>query len=247
MKRHQMTNFLLKNLKRAIKLGVCVFITAILVNLSTAFHEQYLYTYKGDAVVKLYTEQGSGTGFNIKHNGKYYILTNKHVCKMSRTQLRSKGSHGTGIHDIIAVYDKHDLCLLQGLPKNNYITMADRVIMREKIYIVGHPRGAPLTMESGFVIARTTVELVAEPGEKCDKVVKLPPFFAFLRGKDTLCLKYFSALQSNAVSFGGNSGSPVLDGFGNAVGVLFAGQRSVEALSFIVPLEAIQDFLSTID
>lgn len=242
-----MTNFLLKNLKRATKLGVCVFLTAVLVNLSTAFHEQYLYTYKGDAVVKLYTEAGSGTGFNIKHKGKYYILTNKHVCKMSRTQLFSKGSGGTGIHDIIAMYDKHDLCLLTGMPKNTAISLADSWIMREKIYIVGHPRGAPLTMESGFIIAKTQVELIAEPGDKCDKIVKVPPFMKFLTGKDTLCLKIFSALQSNAVSFGGNSGSPVLDGFGNAVGVLFAGRRSVEALSFIVPLEAIQDFLKEIE
>jgi len=45
------------------------------------------------------------------------------------------------------------------------------------------------------------------------------------------------------VSYGGNSGSPIVDYFGNVVGVLFGGYVGHHTEAFIVPLIELELFL----
>lgn len=58
-----------------------------------------------------------------------------------------------------------------------------------------------------------------------------------------LCLKKFETTMYTAVTRPGSSGSPVLDFWGNIIGVTFAGNPQAPTESFMVPLKYVRDFL----
>lgn len=229
---------------KILKYSILLVLFTLLSHYTKIFYERGFYEYYGDAVVKLYLpNEGSGTGFNIRYKGKSYILTNKHVCNIGiRTgQMFSIGNTGISVHNIVKKDDKHDLCVLTGLPRSNYISLASFYNFREKIFIIGHPRGDALTLESGRIIGTKIAKLIDQDTKECDESKKICDFF----GRQ-FCTKKLRALQSNAIIFPGNSGSPVLNKWGNLVGVVFAGSRGIERMSLIVPLENIKAFLNTL-
>lgn len=61
------------------------------------------------------------------------------------------------------------------------------------------------------------------------------------------CVVSNMAMYMSAVSYPGNSGSPVLNDLGLVIGVLFAGDRSSEHATYAVPLWSIEAFLDRLE
>lgn len=181
-----------------------------------------------------------GTGFEVKAlSGRVYTLTNSHVCNLARGSylVARKGERDRRVQ-IIASAPEVDLCVLEGIPGYEGLTLATHLDMYAPTHIVGHPLLQPVTIASGYFNGHGEVPVsycFNGTGAKY-KAYDVPELDL------TNCLKIMSANFSSANSLPGNSGSPVTDEYGNVVGVLFAGNGM--GLSLIVPLEKIREFLS---
>lgn len=183
-------------------------------------HRKYLmnnvspYVYKITRI--LFTDIG-GTGFLLTLNGKTHIITNKHVCD------------GVGLNGVVQVNSdvgifwqryktdkKHDLCAIKAPAiLGEGLKVGSKLFTGETIYMMGYPFLQPKRLVSGFY---------------------------FLTEK-VLVQKYLNSYRMHLSSFPGNSGSPILNIYGNVVGVLYAGSSS-DALA--VPLKDLLIFLKSL-
>ena len=183
-------------------------------------HRKYLmnnvspYIYKITRI--LFTGSG-GTGFLFTVNGKTHIITNKHVCD------------GIGLNGVVQVNSdvgifwqkykidkKHDLCAIKA-PKilGEGLKVGSSLFTGQNIYMMGHPFLQPKRLVSGFY---------------------------FLTEK-VLVQQYLESYRMHLSSFPGNSGSPILNMWGNVVGVLYAGSSSD---SLAVPLKDLLVFVNSL-
>lgn len=240
----------LKTLKKILKtIGLAIAIL-VLPLMGHRFHKHYLYDAKGMSVVKLLGERSGGTGFQVKYEGKQYTLTNYHICLAADYEdtLKSRDYFGnTRRLKVIARYIKNDLCVLEPINFLPAIRLASNYYMHEQVYLIGHPRLEALTLQTASIVSKYYINMTMprraqDPcnGQEIKYDVNMP-------GLDyKYCDDMFMALHSNIISYGGNSGSPVLDDFGNLIGVLFAGDRRAVTASYIVPLEYVKDFLKSL-
>ena len=194
---------------------------------------------------------GGGTGFQVEApSGDTYIVTNSHICEFASKDsgdanflLVRKGEHWMK-RRILEVSGESDLCLVEAWPSLSGLKLGDSVRVGEMVSAVGHPHLGPTTMSSGEVVAWTDTEiphhimptgdakldkLLRVSDEPCNQpknaiVKKMMYFMGFIPlGEAPICIvKEHKAIQTNVVIFGGNSGSPLVDSWGNVVGVVFA-------------------------
>jgi S1-C subfamily serine protease len=221
-------------------------------------HSKILRKYVGDRVVKVMGPRGGGSGFAVQApSGRTYILTNAHVCLVSdkRDNIRvvRKGAKDYVVKKVLHRMKDHDLCLIDGLKGMTGLKVADTLEIGEVVALIGHPRLRPLTFSRGEYIGATKVRLTFGmnlPERLCigktilAKDVKNPwyKFMLTAMGAKSLCVAELKANMLNAISYKGNSGSPVVNFFGNLTGVLFAGGRDVTD-AYVVPLATIKEFL----
>jgi len=201
----------------------------------------------GDQVVKIIGEGGTGSGFHVKApSGKTYILTNEHVCQVAdkHEKVIVENEKSSIPRRIIAKYQYHDLCLIEGLPGyESGLDIAKNLEIGEDIILIGHPSGRPLTLSKGeFIFSRviSLPKLEIRSEEECQK--KSGDWFSFL-GFFNVCLVSSMANGITNPSYPGNSGSPVINKWGNVVGVLFAGNRDQLNDNYMVPLNEVKNFL----
>jgi len=257
--------------------------TTLIILIATAgysLHHDYLRHSIGIRTVKVLSPSGrsGGSGFFVKAaSGKTYIMTNAHVCRLNKkNQLNviTKLSQGSMVRNIVKVFDKHDLCLIETVGNIEGIEVSDDLIDGQLVNILGHPKLQPLTVSNGEYIGQKTIDVIVSMSlskKKCNMIggrlmkseliqdmnVYLDDNVLVRRDeikdiiKDVLrgffpqnyCVKTHNASQITVYSRGGSSGSPVVDYFGNVIGVLFAGNTQDQFESYMVPLSSIKDFL----
>lgn len=199
----------------------------------------------GDAVVRIYSMQknGAGTGFHVKlKSGELAILTNKHVCDMGdpKNKMVIIEKNGEEIpRRVLERYEHHDLCLVEALSENeDYIDIASDSSEGEDLVIIGHPGARDLTLAHGEFIGKKVIMLQSEITDPSQCQGEVAQFFL-----SYVCMEAFSSHAISAIAYGGNSGSPVVNKYGNVIGVLFAGSNQPTD-SYMVPLKYIKDFLN---
>jgi S1-C subfamily serine protease len=207
--------------------------------------DNYYRSQIGDSVVRIYNMQQSsgGTGFHIKaESGRIYILTNKHVCGLADENdmviIEKNGEEFA--RQVYKRYVEHDLCLVDAISQDySFIDIASFVEKGEDIIVVGHPGLRRLTLAHGEFIGKEKVQLnsVVNHEAECDGTVQ------FYGNGMLECIEIFVSSAISSPIYGGNSGSPVVNKWGNVIGVVFAGNRSQVNDAYMVPLNYVKDFL----
>ena len=236
-------------IKAGIVLGAIAFST---VNFSD-LHHNYIRHKVGKEVVEIIEpSQGGGTGFHVKaKSGQVYIMTNVHICEMAKNGkelLIGEGDPSSFIpRKVIFMSKKHDVCLVEPLPGHEGVSIASSVDVGEKVTIAGHPQLRPLSLEEGEIINKDATVRIAksiitseDQAKECvGEVTEVPTFF----GPISICISVDQAYQAKLIAYPGNSGSPVVNKWGNVVGLLFAGNDNAITDSYLVKLEYLKEIL----
>lgn len=205
-----------------------------------------------DSVVMLtptnLTNRG-GTGFLLNTPVGPRTITNAHVCAISKdgTLLAHVDQKPRQILRILKIDNKVDLCVLEPVYGVPALTMgATDVSDYSTVFTWGHPGLRPLTLETGKAMPAQLIELFM--GFPVDglckagyKVEVFSPFF----GDVEICLISQMGRSSTVRTFGGQSGSPVLNSQGHVIGVIFAGDTATNN-GFWVEFGELQAFLSAL-
>lgn len=168
-----------------------------------------------------------GSGFRLRYNGKVYIITNKHVCDVSKrigspNHAFVENDDRFVVAKILKISKKHDLCAVEAASQAGGLSLAEReASILEKIILIGHPRGLPKVIRKGRVIQHELEICIYYPeGNRC-----------------------LESTQISATAYPGNSGSPVFNESGEVVGVLFAGSPAYPGEPYIVPYKYLLEFM----
>jgi len=206
-------------------------------------------------------------------NGKLFTLTNAHICRIADKLIAHKQDGDKQEVKVIKIYEKHDLCIMEPVTGLRPLKIAKSIQHHERVWLIGHPSLRALTLESGHFVGTQNIKLSTtcsaselktyeekllkeiediekkilnskNPGEQIGLSFRLLEIVMELQRVSLgYCIKNMVSQHINNIAYGGNSGSPVVDKFGNVIGVLFAGRGDQPTASFTVPLAEIKKFL----
>lgn len=170
-----------------------------------------------NAVVKVNTASGSGSGFYVKkHN---LIVTNHHVVQGSRSVGIELALNETKIAaQVVLVNPLIDIAflkptrILEELPEIQFQRTARET---EPVYVMGYPLGFPFTVTEGTISSTRQT----------------------LRG-----LNY---IQTSAAVNPGNSGGPLVNSSGEVIGVTTAKIMEAENMGYALPIDNVSSELET--
>jgi serine protease Do len=183
------------------------------VELSRAQSKNLDLTNISSSVVSVLAGNSHGSGFIVSKDG--YVLTNQHVIGDSKI-VRLKFQSGLEINaDVVSINRGRDIALLKA----------------------GHDGSAPLSIKPEIPQLGSTVYAIGTPKnlELSQTVTK-----GSVSGFRTL--DGFNFIQSDAAVNPGNSGGPLVDEFGNVVGIAVLKKANAESIGFFIPIaDALRD------
>jgi len=172
---------------------------------------------------------GGGTGFLIQSDG--YIVTNKHVVSDTTAQyvvLLSTGVQKTA--NVVYRDPNKDLSLLK-IDGSGYpiISLGDSASLKlgQSVIVIGNALGEYNNSVSVGIISGLNRNIQASDG---------------IGQMETL----MGVIQTDAAINRGNSGGPLLDLEGKAVGVNVAMQAGANSIGFSIPINNLKDLLKTV-
>lgn len=195
--------------------------------------------------------QGSGTAFAVKTpSGKVLTATNAHICELANDKgiiMIEDKAHSKRLipKRVIEIYEKNDLCIVEGMTGYDGLDLADSVEVSQKVWALGYPLGEGLNISKGRVKEFKPIKLLADiPIDQCEgpRLKKETINFFFLEFK--VCLKEYQSISTDMQIYPGNSGSPTVNMKGDVVGVVFASNNFTH-WGHIVPLADLKELLSS--
>lgn len=234
---------ILNSIAKTLMAGVIFLSAGYLTLKAPQMHSDYMRQKVGSTVSMLMATgvNGGGTGFQvITPSGKQLTLTNRHVCNIPFKPLNTKINGVKRNLKILKVSKVSDLCVLEGIPELPALRLAKEVKIGEGIAALGHPQLLPLALTRGelmgYMRVGITEDMVPHPS-LCPKGTQaVQTFFAIA------CLRFHLSGVTNVTILPGSSGSPMVNFWGNIVGVVFAGDNSSN-WGLIVPLNQVREFL----
>lgn len=220
------------------------------------FHLGYLRT-SSDWTVKILSLMGQGgaTGFiTTADSGREVIITNGHVCDLAiNGTLVALYGRDYYLVQVIKYYQMNDLCAVTApSTAGRTASIASGFTNGEKSFAIGHPLLEPLSVTDGELSGPVKVSIVVgvnPPEGKCTgptyEVYDMTGSFLSVLGINTLCIRNLLSEASTIPILPGNSGSAVVNIYGNVIGVAFAANES-GVRSYVVPLSDLKQFLGEI-
>lgn len=244
--------------KRSFKMALSFSVLGCFVVLCSLAAEQlrkdYIESKVGSQVLMIKSPEGaairgSGTGFEIQApSGKVYTLTNGHVCELGKDGVimveDSPNSDRYIPRRILESYEKNDLCLVEGLEGYAGLKLADGVDLQETVIAVGYPLGRSQDIQQGMTknYGKVTIALEEIMPKDCTGHRRELMTISFWGLPMQICTVKQEALETNVLIYPGNSGSPLVNVYGNVVGAIFASNGETN-WGIAVPMSFIKDFL----
>ncbi len=171
-------------------------------------------------VIEGKTDSGEalGSGFIISKDGK--IVTNLHVIKgMNAASVELANGDSFESVSVLATDDLRDLAILKIAGSNLPILElgnSDALNIGEPVVIVGSPKGLEGTVTAGILSS------VRDSGDG------------------------YNVLQTDAAVNPGNSGGPLVNSQGQAIGVVSFILRSSQGLNFAIPINYVRELLRSL-
>ncbi len=191
---------------------------------SGAMSLQDIYTKMIPSVVSIATDRGSGTGIVMTQDG--YIITNHHVIENARSISVLTSSDETYTASLVGSDEASDLAVLYIEPTKplQAAEFGDSSALRvgDTVVAIGDPLGLKLrgTMTNGIISAINRDMLVND--------------------------RQITLIQTNAALNSGNSGGPLINCYGQVIGIntmklsSYSAQATVEGLGFAIPVSSVK-------
>ncbi len=177
----------------------------------------------GPSIIRTVPAESLGSGFIIHPAG--YIVTNEHVIDRA-SDVQVVLSDGQKLQaQVIATDNEHDLAVLKVTPAKDKplpaITLGatEDLMVGEPVYAIGNPLGYAGSMTQGIVSA-TKRNLDVGGGKS-----------------------YKSLIQTDASINPGNSGGPLLNAYGQVIGINTAIRGDAQGIGFAISVTSLRDLL----
>ncbi len=185
--------------------------------------------------------EGGGTGFIARTPRGKVIVTNDHVCAVSKGgYVRIDADDGTpSLKRIIKRSYVRDLCLVEGIDRPP-LTIANRNPARfDRVNVLGHPGLRPVAPASGVYTGMGLVPLASSPNadETCPETAEVVRTVF-----GSYCVQYMDLGYTTVPIMPGNSGSPITNTDGEVIGVINSAD-SVGNQGMFIPLEYLREIL----
>lgn len=175
------------------------------------------------------SEESTGSGFSIQHDGQLCILTNAHVvADATYIEVRKAGDARKFVATRRKVSHECDLATLTVEDEAFWKDAAPLEFgavpcLQDEVSVVGYPEGGEGVSVTVGVVSRIEIQRYAHSGAN------------------------LLAIQIDAAINPGNSGGPALDEAGKVIGVAFQNQQDSQNIGYVIPVPTIHHFLADRD